>query len=83
MKKSATLSADGLTVTHRGGSWSITFPVADLPRWLEFYRGLRDRLAPRDRNGKVTGSGPYAAFYEADVAALERVQKMAKVMGTG
>jgi hypothetical protein len=60
---SATLSADGRTVTHRKATWSHTFPVADLPQKIARYRGLRDR------DGRK-----YEAFYRDDVAALEAVQ---------
>lgn len=77
----ATLSADGCTVTHSKGAWSESYPVAKLAAHLEFYRAMRDRLAPRDRSGKATGPGPYASSYADDVLALERVEKMARVLG--
>lgn len=77
----ATLSADGGEVTHSKGAWSESYPVRDLPGRLAFYRAMRDRNAPRDRAGVITGPGPYAASYEDDVRALERVEKMARVMG--
>lgn len=72
----ATLSADGKAVTHSKGSWSETFPISALPDRLTLYRGLWHR------GGKKGEPGPYARFYEADIKALERVEKMAKVMGT-
>lgn len=70
----ATLSADRATVTMQGARWSSTFPRADLPGKLAFYRALRDR-------GGKGGPGPYARFYEPSVKALERVEKMARVLG--
>lgn len=45
------------------GSWSDTFPVDQLPRWLAFYRRMRDR-----------NRGRYARFYAPTVEALEAVQ---------
>ncbi len=60
---SATLSADGRTVTHRAANWSQTFGVHQLASMI-----ARDR-ALRDRDG-----GKYEAFYRDDVAALEAVQ---------
>lgn len=72
----ATLSADRATVTLQGAHWSSSFPLADLQKWLLFYRSMRDR------GSKVKGQpGPYARHYEPTVKALERVEKMAKVMG--
>lgn len=75
MTARATLSADGATVTHRNGEWSSTFPVADLPARLALYRGLWSRGA------KAGQPGPYAASYEGDIAALERVERMARIFG--
>lgn len=48
------------------GLWSLTEPMARLPQWLAFYRRLWAR------GSKVKGApGPWARFYEADLAALE------------
>ena len=72
----ATLSEDRAAVTLQGDSgWSEIFPVTDLPAKLAFYRTLRDRGA------KGGAPGPYARFYEQTVRGLERVEKMARVMG--
>ena len=72
----ATLSADRATVTMKGRQWSMTIPVADLPKWQRFYRGMWER------GGKGKGQpGPYARFYEPSVKALERVEKIMKAMG--
>ena len=65
----ATLSADRATIHMRKGAWSMSCPVADLPHWLAFYREMRDR-----KDGR-------AEFYRADVVALERVEKMLRIMG--
>ncbi|NDR57146.1 hypothetical protein FPS10_12035 [Pseudoruegeria sp. M32A2M] len=54
------MSADGSTVIHESDNWQGRFPVADLPRWIAFYRRLRDRKG-----------GKYRASYADDVAALE------------
>ena len=58
----ADLTEDVARVVMRIGEWRGDFPVSQLPFWLHFYRGLRDRDARR-----------YARFYEAAVDALERV----------
>lgn len=63
MRVEARLSEDLRSVHMRRGGWSITFPAADLPRWIALYRRLRDR-----KHGK------WAATYAPDVAALERVE---------
>lgn len=47
-----------------GTEWGETFPVADLPGRLLFYRGLRDR-----------SGGRFARFHEPTVAALEAVER--------
>jgi hypothetical protein len=59
----AALIADRSRVRLCTGLWADTFPVADVPRWLGFYRSLRDRKA-----------GRYARHYAATVEALEAVQ---------
>ena len=60
----ATLSEDRAAVHLRKGLWSIEFPIEQLPKWLRFYRELRDRR-----------SGQFARFYAADVGVLEAVEK--------
>jgi hypothetical protein len=48
------------------GNWSLTDPISRLPHWLALYCGLWSR------GSKVKGGpGPWARFYEDDVAALE------------
>lgn len=79
----AILSADQSTITLRGPRWAGAFPADDLQKWLRFYRGLRDRGAPKDKRGAVTGQGPYAAYYSPTVTALERVAKMLDVLQGG
>lgn len=66
----AIMSADRSTITMRGKSgWRQSFPAADLPRKLAFYRALRDR------GGRARGvPGPYAQHYEPAIKALERLQ---------
>lgn len=64
----ATLSADRAEVTLKRGPWAGSFPVADLPAQLAFYRGMVKRHARRE-------------VYAADVAALERVQKLLAILG--
>lgn len=60
---SVTLSQDRTQVFMQLGNWSGSISVSDLPRWISFYRELRDRRA-----------GRYRAFYAADVAALEALE---------
>ena len=69
----ASLSADGLTVTLRGPSWREVFAVGQLGARLRFYRGLAARGA-RDK-GKA---GPWARHYAATIAALEAVAAQVK-----
>lgn len=64
----ASLSDDRRTVTLQGLLWANTFPVAELPRWLKFYRGLATR--PNARTG-----GNYGKSYGDTVAELERVSR--------
>ncbi|SFC45536.1 hypothetical protein [Tropicimonas isoalkanivorans] len=60
----ARLSADGSTVIHESDNWQGRFPVTDLPRWIAFYKRLRDRKG-----------GRYRASYADDVAALEAIRR--------
>lgn len=57
------------------GAWSMACPVSDLPKWIALYRTLRDRGA------KAGEPGPHAACYGPDVIALEKAEKLARVMG--
>lgn len=51
-------------------NWSLVDPIARLPHWLALYRALWSR------GSKVKGGpGPWARFYEDDVAALEAAQR--------
>lgn len=60
----ARLSEDGARVILEGRLWRGSFPIGDLPEQLRFYRGLRDRK-----------QGAFAAFYRADVEALEALAR--------
>ena len=59
MKTTVTIDSTGGTFTMTKGSWSGTFPISDLPKWLAFYRRQRE-LFPA-----------HAAVYDDDVKALE------------
>jgi len=63
----ASLSPDRATVRLQGAVWGMTFPVAELGRWLAFYRGLAERRNPRS-------GGSYAQRYGDTVAELRRVK---------
>lgn len=59
------LSADRSQVLLRGRAWSDAVPVADLPRLIVFYTGLRDRgCASRPARS-------FAGFYAGTVRQLE------------
>ncbi len=58
MKATITIDSASGTYTHTKGAWTGTFPIADLGRWLAFYRSQQERY-------------PFhAAAYEPDVRAL-------------
>ena len=59
MKTTATIDSTGKTFTMAKGSWSGTFPISDLGKWLEFYRRQRELFPSR------------TASYDGDVRALE------------
>lgn len=59
MQTTATIDSDGNTVTMTKGSWSITFPLDELPNWIAFYRRQQVMFAPHARS------------YDTDVLALE------------
>jgi hypothetical protein len=76
----ATLSPNGKTVHLSRGDWAEAFPVQRLASRLAFYRGLRDRRPVKEMAGR---NHDWPGVYGPVVAALERVEKLAKVMGVG
>jgi hypothetical protein len=63
MQTTATYDSATATFTLSKGPWSGTFPISDLPKWLDFYRRQRE-LFPA-----------HATAYDADVKALEGLLK--------
>lgn len=63
MAKTATYDPETQTFTLRGTGWFDTYPIADLPKWLAFYRKM-DEDFPKSK-------GVYLEW----VAALEALQK--------
>ncbi|TPI10354.1 hypothetical protein FJW06_23500 [Mesorhizobium sp. B4-1-3] len=59
MKTIATYDSAAGTFTLEKGVWRGTFPVADLPKWLNFYRQQMERYPA------------HAGNYAHDVEALE------------
>lgn len=59
MRTTAKYDSEAGTFTLSKGPWSGTFPIADLPKWLNFYRRQRERYPN------------HAACYITDVEALE------------
>lgn len=59
MQTRATYDSKTGTFTLEKGIWRGTFPVADLPKWLKFYRQQMERYPA------------HAASYSEDVRALE------------
>lgn len=57
------VSDDGQTFTLTRGAWSNTYPVADLAKWLAFYR---------DQKALFPKAG---ASYDASIAALEALAR--------
>ena len=49
------------TFTMSKGSWKNTYPISDLPKWLDFYR-TQQVMFPR-----------YASHYQDSVDALEKL----------
>lgn len=82
----ARLLADGATVELFDGDYCDRFPVGKLAAKLAFYRSLRD--TPPGKT-VITRSSTYgrdhrlAEVYGPTVQALERVEKMVKIMGAG
>ncbi|WJS84455.1 hypothetical protein [Paracoccus sp. TOH] len=54
---------DESTFTLTGNIWSATYPLEELPKWLDFYRDRCERF-PRA-----------ASSYAATIAALEALEK--------
>ncbi|MDG4875195.1 hypothetical protein P9273_08805 [Mesorhizobium sp. WSM4935] len=63
MKTIATYDSATGTFTLEKGVWRGTFPIADLPNWIRFYRQQQERYPT------------HAAQYAADVEALEGLAK--------
>ncbi|MGN6304805.1 MAG: hypothetical protein ACTHNH_08320 [Mesorhizobium sp.] len=61
MQTTATYDSEVGTFTLTKGPWSGTFPISELPKWLDFYRRQRDRYPE------------HAASYTSDVEALEEL----------
>lgn len=59
MKATATYDSATGKYTHKKGKWSDIRPIADLPRFLAFYREQQQRYPA------------YAATYQDHVEALE------------
>ncbi|WP_027170169.1 hypothetical protein [Mesorhizobium sp. WSM3224] len=59
MKAIVTYDSAAGTFTLVKDQWRGTFPIADLPKWLNFYRQQQDRYPA------------HAASYAPDVEALE------------
>jgi hypothetical protein len=59
MKTIATYDSRAGTFTLQKDIWRGTFPIADLPKWLDFYREQQRRYPA------------HAAAYAPDVQALE------------
>jgi len=66
MQATATIDSTGKNFTMAKGSWSATFPLSDLPKWLAFYRRQQE-LFPA-----------HAHHYDEDVRALEALAAEAR-----
>ena len=62
MKTTATLDPDGTTFTMARGVWANSYPLADLPKWIAFYR-------------RQAEAHPNRASYAEDVQALEALKR--------
>lgn len=70
----AILHRDGQQFLMSRGTWrSPWVPVASLSNWIQLYRRLRDRNAP-----KSGGPGPYHIHHAPCVDALEALQRKLK-----
>jgi len=67
MQTTATYDSTAGTFTLSKGPWSGTFPICDLPKWLDFYRRQRERHPD------------HAASYNTDVDALEALTRQMKI----
>jgi len=65
----ATLSDDGQSFTLARGAWSNSYPLADLPKWLAFYRE-QPRLFPKAGD-----------TYAGSIAALEQLARAQGIEG--
>lgn len=65
----ATVSEDGQSFTLTRESWSNTYPMAELPKWLAFYQDQK-ALFPKA-----------ADSYDASIAALQALAQ--QVQGAG
>lgn len=62
MNTTAILDPEGTTFTVARGAWTNTYPLADLPKWIAFYRRQAELV-------------PDQKCYADDVRALERLQR--------
>ena len=63
MRPTATYDSETQTFTLRVGLWWNAYPIDELPKWLEFYRGQRERFP------KSVGT------YDGTIAALDQLAK--------
>lgn len=73
---------DRTEVLLRRGSWSLMVAAADLRRWLDLYRRLRDRNAPPAPAGAPVKPGPYHGIYAPAVTELESALRTCREAGT-
>lgn len=66
MKATINIDSDAGTYTHQKGTWSGTFPLADMPKWLAFYREQQARYPA------------HAQSYEQDVRSLADAARQLK-----
>lgn len=67
MTTTATYDSAAGTFTVVNGVWTNTYPIADLQRWIDFYRNQQDRYPM------------HAASYDGDVSALEALATTLRV----
>lgn len=65
-----TLSECGTQIAMRDGLWKLDCPVGDLDHWIAFTARMIARGAP-----KGSARGPWAKFYDADMAALQAAKR--------
>jgi hypothetical protein len=61
MTTEVTYDSTAGTFTMTKGSWTNTYPVSDVQKWIDFYRRQQERFPA------------YAAIYDEDVRALEKL----------